>query len=105
MRIECRRQYAVVVLPSKWQVVQEGTKSGNVPETCRRHGNSPSLLYRWRDEAELGAKAALGGKRAAAGETEKDQPIRPLERTLGRKSQAGRPESGLSVAAERKADG
>ena len=33
-----------------------------------------------------GAKAALGGKSAAAGETEKDQRIRQLERTLGRKS-------------------
>jgi transposase len=70
----------------KWQIVQEGTKSGNVSETCRRHGIAPSLLYRWKDEAEAGAKAALGGKSAAAGETEKDQRIRQLERTLGRKS-------------------
>ena len=46
----------------KWQIVQEGIKSGNVSETCRRHGISPSVLYRWRDEAEAGAKAALGGK-------------------------------------------
>src|SRR5499425_1891565 len=46
----------------KWQIVQEGIKSGNVSETCRRHGISPSLLYRWRDEAEEGAKAALGGQ-------------------------------------------
>src|ERR1700722_8781893 len=70
----------------KWQIVQEGIKSGNVSETCRRHGISPSLLYRWRDEAEAGAKAALGGRSAAAAETEKDQRIRQLERTLGRKS-------------------
>ena len=46
----------------KWQIVQEGIKRGNVSETCRRHGISPSLLYRWKDEAEAGAKAALGGK-------------------------------------------
>ena len=70
----------------KWQIVQEGIKSGNVSETCRRHGIAPSLLYRWKDEAEAGAMAALGGKSAAAGETEKDQRIRQLERTLGRKS-------------------
>ena len=70
----------------KWQIVQEGIKSGNVSGTCRRHGIAPSLLYRWKDEAEAGAKAALGGKSAAAGETEKDQRIRQLERTLGRKS-------------------
>jgi len=70
----------------KWQIVQEGIKSGNVSETCRRHGIPPSLLYRWRDEAEEGAKAALGGKSAAAAESEKDRRIRQLERTLGRKS-------------------
>ena len=39
-----------------------------------------------RDEAEQGAKAALGGRSAAAAETEKDHRIRQLERTLGRKS-------------------
>ena len=56
----------------KWQIVQEGMKSGNVSETCRRHGIAPNLFYRWKDEAEQGAKAALGGKSAAAAETEKD---------------------------------
>lgn len=70
----------------KWQIVQEGIKSGNVSETCRRHQISPALFYRWRDEAEQGAKAALGGRSAAAAETEKDRRIRQLERTLGRKS-------------------
>ena len=70
----------------KWQIVQEGIKSGNVSETCRRHGIAPNLFYRWRDEAEQGAKAALGGRSAAAAETEKDRRIRQLERTLGRKS-------------------
>jgi transposase len=70
----------------KWQIVQEGIKSGNVSETCRRHGIAPNLYYRWKDEAEQGAKAALGGRSAAAAETEKDHRIRQLERTLGRKS-------------------
>ena len=70
----------------KWQIVQEAMKSGNAAATCRKHGISPSLLYRWRDEAEEGAKAALGGRSAAAAETEKDRRIRQLERTLGRKS-------------------
>ena len=58
-----------------WQIVQEGIKNGNVSETCRRHGMPPQ-----------GAKAALGGRSAAAAETEKDHRIRQLERTLGRKS-------------------
>ena len=44
----------------KWQIIQEGIKSGNVSETCRRHG--------------------------IAAETEKDHRIRQLERTLGRKA-------------------
>jgi len=70
----------------KWQIVQEGIQSGNVSETCRRHGIAPNLFYRWKDEAEQGAKAALGGRSAAAAETEKDHRIRQLERTLGRKS-------------------
>lgn len=43
----------------KWQIVQEGLKSGNVSETCRRYGIAPNLFYRWKDEAEQGAKAAL----------------------------------------------
>ena len=50
----------------KWEIVQEGIKSGNVSETCRSHGIAPNLFYRWKDEAEQGAKAALGGRSAAA---------------------------------------
>ena len=59
----------------KRQIVQEGIKSGNVSETCRRHGIAPNLFYRWKDEAEQGGSAA-------AAETEKDQRIRQLKRTL-----------------------
>jgi transposase len=70
----------------KWEIVQEGIKSGNVAETCRRFGIAPNLYYRWKDEAEQGAKAALGGRSAAAAETEKDRRIRQLERSLGRKA-------------------
>ena len=46
----------------KWQIIQEGLKSGNVSETCRRHSVAPNLFYRCEDEAEQGAKAALGGE-------------------------------------------
>ena len=70
----------------KWEILQEGLKSGNVSETCRRHGIAQTMFYRWKDEAEQGAKAALGGKSAASAESEKDRRIRQLERTLGRKS-------------------
>ncbi len=51
----------------KWQIVQEGIKSGNVSETCRRHGIAPNLFYRWKDEADQGAKAALGGEKRCRG--------------------------------------
>jgi len=74
------------MLQQDCKLVQEGIKSGNVSETCRRHGIAANLFYRWKDEAEQGAKAALGGRSAAAAETEKDHRIRQLERTLGRKS-------------------
>ena len=36
----------------KWQILQEGLKSGNISETCRRHGIAANLFYRWKDEAE-----------------------------------------------------
>jgi transposase-like protein len=28
----------------KWQIIQEGIKSGNVSETCRRHGIAPESV-------------------------------------------------------------
>ena len=58
----------------KWVIVQEGIKSGNVAETCRRYGVAPNLYYRWKDEAEQRPDA------------EQAKRIRQLERTLGRKS-------------------
>jgi transposase-like protein len=60
----------------KWQIVQEGIKSGNISETCRRYEIAPNLFYRWKDEAEQGAKAALGGRSAAACKTEEACHIR-----------------------------
>ena len=50
----------------KWQIVLEGLKSGNIAETCRKYEIAPNLYYRWKDEVEQGAKAALGGKSAAS---------------------------------------
>ena len=43
----------------KWEIVQEGLRSGNISETCRKHGIAANLWYRWKDEAEQGAKAAF----------------------------------------------
>ena len=45
----------------KFQIVLEGLKGGNIAETCRKHEIAPTLYYRWKDEMEQGAVAALGG--------------------------------------------
>ena len=69
----------------KWQIVLEGLKSGNVAETCRKYEIAPTLYYRWKDEVEEGAKAALGGRSAAARpDVEQEKRIKLLERALGR---------------------
>jgi putative transposase len=69
----------------KWQIVLEGLKSGNVAETCRKYEIAPNLYYRWKDEVEAGAKAALGGRSAAAQpDVEQEKRIKQRERALGR---------------------
>ncbi len=68
----------------KWQIALEGLKSGNIAETCRKYEIAPNLYYR-KDEVEQGAKAALGGRGAAARpDEEQARKIRQLERALGR---------------------
>jgi transposase len=70
----------------KWEILQEGLRSGNISETCRQHGIAANLWYRWKDEAEQGAKAALGGRSAAGGVgDEQAKRVKQLERMLGRK--------------------
>lgn len=69
----------------KYQMVMEGLKSGNIAETCRKHEIAPAVFYRWKEEMEKGALAALGG-RSVAGRPDEEQGkrIRQLERALGR---------------------
>src|SRR5712692_2019234 len=62
----------------KWGIVLEGLRVGNVAETCRRCEISPTLYYRWKDEARQRATAAP--------DTVKDRLIRQLERALKRKA-------------------
>ena len=64
----------------KWRILQEGLKSGNVSETCRRHSIAANLFYRWKDEAEQGAKAALGGEKRGRGGN-REGPAHPAART------------------------
>lgn len=69
----------------KFAIVLEGLKTGNVSETCRKYEIAPTLFYRWKDEVEKGALAALGGRSAAARpDEEQTKRIKQLERALGR---------------------
>lgn len=70
----------------KLEIVLKGLKSGNIAETCRRYEIAANLYYGWKDEALRGATAALGVRSAAAAESEEDQRIMQLERSLGRKA-------------------
>lgn len=31
----------------KWEILQEGLRSGNISETCRKHGIAANLWYRF----------------------------------------------------------
>jgi transposase-like protein len=69
----------------KWQIVLEGLKSSNIAETWRRYEIAPTLYYRWKDEVEQAAVAALGGRSAAARpDAEQEKRVKQLERALGR---------------------
>ena len=61
-----RRSKVQRTAEEKYQIVMEGLKSGNIAETCRKYEIAPTLYYRWKDEAEKAALAALGGRSAAA---------------------------------------
>ena len=65
----------------KFQIVLEGLKAGNIAETCRKYEIAPTLYYRWKDEVEQGAVAALGGRSAAARpDEEQAKRVKQLER-------------------------
>jgi hypothetical protein len=70
----------------KWQIVQEGMKSGNISETCRGYGSLKRSTTVGKMKRNRERRQRLGGRSAAVAESEKDRRIRQLERTLGRKS-------------------
>ncbi len=43
----------------KFAIVIEGLKSGNIAETCRNHNLAATLFYRWKEDVEQAAVAAL----------------------------------------------
>jgi len=85
--VERRRRWSV---DEKRNIVQETYLPGmNLSLAARKHGISPSLLFRWRKLMEEGA---LEGIRSEAGVVPKSQVkelerrIRELERMLGKKT-------------------
>lgn len=69
----------------KFAIVIEGLKSGNIAETCRNHNIAATLFYRWKEDVEKAAVAALGGRNAAVRPDEEHRKrIRELERSLGK---------------------
>jgi transposase-like protein len=69
----------------KFAIVIEGLKSGNIAETCRSHNIAATLYYRWKDETEKAAVAALAGRNGALKPDEEQRKrIRELERSLGK---------------------
>ena len=69
----------------KFAIVIEGLKSGNIAETCRNHNLAATLFYRWKEDVEQAAVAALGGRNAALRPDEEHRKrIRELERSLGK---------------------
>jgi transposase-like protein len=44
----------------KVAIVIEGLKSGNIAETSRNHNIAATLFYRWKEDVEKAAVAALG---------------------------------------------
>ena len=57
----------------KFAIVIEGLKSGNIAETCRSHQIAATLYYRWKDEAEKAAVAALAGRNASRSSPDEEQ--------------------------------
>jgi transposase-like protein len=81
----CRKAQVQRSAEEKFAIVIEGLKSGNIAETCRNHNIAATLFYRWKDDVEKAAVAALGGRNAALRPDEEHRKrIREWERSLGK---------------------
>jgi len=55
-----KREYRRFTAEQKIEILREADQPGvTVSEVCRRHGLSPSVLYRWRAVAQGGSAVAL----------------------------------------------
>jgi transposase len=70
--------------------LEEAERPGNsISSVARRHGLSPSLLFRWRRLTEEGSMSSLGADEGVVPESEVKQlkaRVRELERLLGKKT-------------------
>lgn len=85
--IQRRRWYT---LEQKLSVVREATQPGmTVSYVARKHGISPSLVFRWRRLMAEGGKEAIKADDQVVSSAEVralEKRIRELERVLGRKT-------------------
>jgi len=51
----------------KWQIVQEGIKSGKVSETCRRHGIAPNLFLSLEGRSGTRSEGSAWGEKRCRG--------------------------------------
>jgi transposase len=101
---ERRRRWS---LEEKRALLAEAEAPGmTVSFVARKHGVSPSLLFRWRKLAESGALSAVGADEEVVPGSElraARQRIRDLERLLGRKTmEAEILKEALEIAREKK---
>lgn len=55
-----KREYRRFTAEQKLEILNEAAQPGvTVSEVCRRHGLTPSALYRWRAVAQGGSAVAL----------------------------------------------
>jgi transposase-like protein len=58
--LNSKREYRRFTADQKIEILREADQPGvTVSEVCRRHGLSPSVLYRWRAVAQGGSAVAL----------------------------------------------
>jgi transposase len=84
---ERRRRYSAA---HKLQLVEETMQPGmTVSAVARRHGVSPSLLFKWRQLMSEGGRTAVRADEDVVGSRrvrELEARVRDLERLLGRKT-------------------
>ena len=87
LSVQRRRRFSA---SEKQQMVEETNQPGmNVSIVARRHGISPSLLFRWRKLSEAGSLSAVGSDESVVPVSQVqalEHQVRELQRLLGKKT-------------------